>query len=267
MKKKQLKKKETVTMKPRKIVFTLIELLVVIAIISILAGMLMPALKQAREQGRASACKNNLKQIGLANVQYSADYGYFCPLSTGMGATGPYWLGRNFEEDSTDYYDLTSEQGFLFEYTGKSADVMICPSFAHHVKDKTKTVGAGYGYNSRGVGSWYYLPEPHKNSYPGAGMKVSRMVKPSETVAFADCIKSSGKPDTVEGYHVIYPSGSRGDNLHFGRHNGTANCAWADGHVSGEQLLYYNPNTVAGSWDLGGAEKVGNINADYYDNK
>ncbi|MBI4472901.1 MAG: prepilin-type N-terminal cleavage/methylation domain-containing protein [Acidobacteria bacterium] len=65
--------------------FTLVELLVVIAIIALLAALLLPALRTARDRAKQVACLSNLKQIGIAIFLYAGDYRQFAPIAHGDG--------------------------------------------------------------------------------------------------------------------------------------------------------------------------------------
>jgi len=107
--------------------FSLIELLVVIAIIAILASLLMPALRSAKETARQTICSGNLKQVYAHSMNYEQDYNdCIVPNGDSVGA----WDNWNFQSYYRDlFFDL------------KSWDSFHCPS----LKLQWKKPYNGYG--------------------------------------------------------------------------------------------------------------------------
>lgn len=90
--------------KPGSTGFTLVELLVVIAIIGILVALLLPAIQAAREAARRAQCLNNLKQVGLACLNYESTHGTLPPGSYyGSNAEPP---GGNYITEIMPFMEL-----------------------------------------------------------------------------------------------------------------------------------------------------------------
>jgi len=126
--------------KPRSRAFTLVELLVVIAIIALLAALLLPALKQARETSRRSVCAGQLRQIGFATHMYADDNdGWFTPytdLTYGSYITQKLLLPYLGYRAAVPPYPLTG--------------VFICPSSVGKPRvaldaQADRDLGGGYG--------------------------------------------------------------------------------------------------------------------------
>ena len=106
--------------------FTLVELLVVIAIIGLLAGLLLPALAQAKATSKRTVCISNFKQIGLAIQMYQTDAGDRLP--------GPLWSGQPFQytKDTTNNlaFYLQPELGTPSPSAATNlSKVFLCPGY------------------------------------------------------------------------------------------------------------------------------------------
>ena len=184
--------------------FTLIELLVVIAIIAILAGMLLPALARAREEGRRAVCRGNIGQLGKGCIAYSNENGDFFPYHDSTIAT---------EQDPCNTLAL------LYPEYVDDVKVFGCPS----TNDDPKIYIAydqGFRRSSFGCAEATGGNPPLNTSYGYDRYLHYRDVSPSTAVA-ADMDGTSNDPASETSNHV-----------------GGQNVLYFDGHVAWAKSNY-----------------------------
>lgn len=200
--------------------FTLIELLVVIAIIAILAAILFPVFASAREKARQSACISNGKQLGIAFMQYSADYDECLPIgNVAFGGSNP-CVGLGTSSQSGDCREGFGWPGDLYPYI-KSRAAYTCP-------DDTQTPYQG----SDQLSYSYNLNIPNSNTTIAAGHCIgpflSKFSAPSKTVLLFECSIPTSAGWLVDVTNPANAASALGDGV-----ENTGNLVYATGIIGG----------------------------------
>lgn len=161
--------------------FTLVELLTVIAVIALLASLLLPALARAKGTAKKIVCIGNLKQVGLLNLKYLQDYGYYAPEEYYQGGASWGWhsmLGKleGWKASPPTYYMVA-----IYRPNGKSGTptIFACPEYDLGRNDEMMIYYLYYVTTNR-VQYDVWTINPSEPFYQGT--KESKVKRPSQTV-------------------------------------------------------------------------------------
>lgn len=229
--------------------FTIIELLVVVSIIAILAAVLLPALNMVREKSRSINCSSNLKQVGLAFLQYANDYDDLV-LYMKNSQSWPRYVLKNDGYVSNATY-LNASLGYL---PRKAA---ICPSDPGGWKEYDDFNRLWYGMY--GMAEWIanmgwkedYVQQLGDFRSAANGNKercysIKQMKSPTRTQAAGDTYYQQGNTGSC-----LFGNGSTSNSNYSRRHLGKGNMLFYDGHVEtmSKQSLLALPVPIKKSWN------------------
>lgn len=209
--------------------FTMIELLVVIAVIAILAALLLPSLANTKESARSTACKSNLRQIGVALIDFSQEADHFPATKHRDTSINPFvtygWPAKllpNLSSNTAVFRCPSTDSKFAWP-TNRSP-----LNFAFPFNIDPGSTFFSYGYNSFGVASFsgYGL-----GGAPTAEIPATRVVSPAEMIALADSDGNGSADGEISFNRVALPGGPQPLTPPGNRHKKGANVAFCDGHV------------------------------------
>lgn len=174
--------------------FTLIELIVVIAIIGTLVGMLLPAVQRARESARQASCRNNLRNIGVAMLNFETTRRSFpigCDSATKLDHAWSSFILPYLEQGNTaariDYAkpwnDRPANGGYgNLDAADTTVPIYVCPSGIVSYPGKQDYFGsAGIGPGAEGVPWTGYDPGPAAVQVPVEEWTVCGMLYQTDT--------------------------------------------------------------------------------------